>query len=227
MARNLFQARLYPSGVIELAYRAVAERDGFVGLFYGPHVPGRTLDAAVDAVGDVVEPVLDITSVEILDNGSTLLARMTLAEDVPERVADGEIVYRIGFDFRNFDCVTGVSVTTSGRKPWGGCGPSPGVGGYRVSGATIEIPISKTLLLGADRFRWSVGAVWWGRAFHEVFWDPVADSRTVTVDGADRDLGATGGAVNGNVFEVFHYPVMTKDAAKVTSFIYERAAGQR
>ena len=30
---NVFQARLYPSGRIELAYRAVAERDGVVGLF--------------------------------------------------------------------------------------------------------------------------------------------------------------------------------------------------
>ena len=227
LGENLFQARLYPSGVIELAYRAVPERDGIVGLFHGQSGSGRLLDTVDDAVGDVVgdvgEPMMDITSIELLDNGSTLLYRVTLAEDVPERVADGEIVYRIGLDFGNYDCSTGVSVTASGRKPWGVCGPSLGVGGYRVSGATIEIPISKTLLLGADRFRWWLDAVWWGRADHEVFWDGVTDYRTVLVDGADRDLGATGRAVNGNVFEVFHYPVVPKNMEQVTSYIYERA----
>ena len=45
LGENLFQARLYPSGVIQLAYRAVPERDGIVGLFHGqsgrrPH-PGH------------------------------------------------------------------------------------------------------------------------------------------------------------------------------------------
>ena len=221
LGENLFQARLYPSGVIELAYRAVAERDGFVGLFHGLNVPGRTLDAADDAVGDVVgevaEAVLDITGVEILDNGSTLLARMTLAEDVPERVADGAIAYRFLLRFGDYDCGFHVTVTATGRRS-GGCGESPAAVGYRVQGRTIEISISKTLFYGADRLTWNADAVWWGRAHDQVF-----EGRTVTVDGADRDLGATGRAVNGNVFEVFHYPVVSKDASKVTSFIYERA----
>ena len=92
---NVFQARLYPSGRIELAYRAVAERDGFVGLFGGLGGRGRILDAAAEAAGDVAEPVLDITDLELVDNGTTLLFRMTLAADVPEQVDDGEIDYRI------------------------------------------------------------------------------------------------------------------------------------
>ena len=213
---NVFQARLYPSGRIELAYRAVAERDGFVGLFHGLNVRGRTLDAVDDAVGDVVEPVLDITGVEIVDNGSTLLARMTLAEDVPERVADGAILYRIILKFGDYNCGVGVSVTATGRRS-GGCGASPGVVGYRVQGTSIEIPISKTLFHGADRVTWDADAVWWGRAFDQVF-----EGRTVPVGGTDRDLGATGGAVNGNVFEVFHYPVFPKDMRHVTSYIYEQ-----
>ena len=223
---NVFQARLYPSGRIELAYRTVAERDGIVGLFHGQNGRGRTLDAFDDAVGDVwvddaggdvAEPMLDITRVEIMDNGSTLLARMTLAEDVPERVADGEITYRFLLRFGDYDCGVGVDVTATGRRPWGGCGPAPRAFGYRVQGTTLEIPISKTLFHGADRLVWNADAVWWGRAHDQVFED-----RTAPVDGADHDLGATGGEVNGNVFEVFHYPVVPKIMRQVTSFIYER-----
>ena len=40
LGENLFQARLYPSGVIELGYRTVPERDGVVGLFHGLSAPG-------------------------------------------------------------------------------------------------------------------------------------------------------------------------------------------
>ena len=40
LGENLFQARLYPSGVVELAYQAVAERDGIFGLFHGMEARG-------------------------------------------------------------------------------------------------------------------------------------------------------------------------------------------
>ena len=139
LGENLFQVRLYPSGVVEFAYRTIAERDGFVGLFHGGSALGPTLDAADDAVGDVGEPVLDLTSVEVVDNGSTMLARMRLAEDIPEHVPDGEITYRIFLHFGNYDCDLGLAVTANGRKPLsGGCGPVPSEVGYRVRGATIE-----------------------------------------------------------------------------------------
>ena len=220
LGENLFQARLYPSGVVELGYRAVAERDGFVGLFHGGSARGRTLGAADDAVGDVGEPVLDITSVELVDNGSTVLARMTLAEDVPQEVADGTISYRIFLKFANYDCAAGLEVTASGRKPFSfGCGAEPVGVGYRVRGATVEIPISKTRLHGADRFSWEADAVWWGR--EEI--DEILEAGTVRLDKTDADLGAIAGAAAGNVFEVFHYPVFPKEIDQVTSFIYERA----
>ena len=127
--------------MVEFAYRAVPERDGFVGLFHGGSARGATLDAVRDAVGDVAEPVLDITGVELVDNGSTVLARMTLAADIPEEVADGTITYRIFLQFGEYDCRMGIEVTTSGRVPSlydGGCGPPPGDFG-RVQGATVEI----------------------------------------------------------------------------------------
>ena len=160
----MFQARLYPSGRIELAYRAVAERDGFVGLFRALSGRGRILDAAAEAAGDVDEPVLDITDLELVDTGSTLLFRMTLAEDVPEQVDDGEIDYRIFFRFGEYDCGVGLEVNANGREPFTfkRCRPAPRSFGHRVRGSTVEFFVSKTLLHGADRVEWDADVVWWG-----------------------------------------------------------------
>ena len=219
LGENLFQARLYPSGVVEFAYQAIAEQDGFVGLFHGGSARGPTLDAADDAVGDVGERVLDLTSVELVDNGSTVLARMTLAADIPEHVPDGEIDYRVFLHFGNYDCDLGLAVTADGRRPFsGGCGPVPSGLGYRVRGATIEMWFSKTRLHGVDRFAWDADAAWWGRDFDQIF-----EGRTARVGPADRDLGALGGTAGGNLFEVFHYPVFPKAMHHVTSYIYQRA----
>ena len=214
---NVFQARLYPSGRIELAYRAVAERDGFVGLFHGLKNHGRTLDAVDDAVGDVAEPVVDITDLELVDTGSTLLFRMTLAADVPEQVDDGVIAYRIFPRFGEYDCWLQLAVTASGREPINGCRPAPPSFGYRVRGSTVELFVSKTLFYGADRIEWDAGAVWWGP---DQF-DHILEVRTARMDRTDLDLGALAGMVHGNVFEVFHYPVIPKAMHRVTSYIYE------
>ena len=218
LGNNLFQARLYPSGLIEFAYRAVAERDGIVGLFPGLNDRGRTLDILDAAVGNVALGVLDITRIELVDNGSTVLATMTLAEDIPEQVADGAIDYRIFLSFGDIDCGAGITVTASGRAPFTSCRPAPTVVGYRVHGATIEIPISKTLLNGNDHFAWAADAVWWGT---DQF-DYLSELRTVHVGEPDYDL-ATAGTVAGNVFEVFHYPSIAKSIEDVMSFIYDRA----
>ena len=218
LGENVFQARLYPSGVVEFAYRAVPERDGFVGLFHGGSARGATLDAVRDAVGDVAEPVLDITGVELVDNGSTVLARMTLAADIPEEVADGTITYRIFLQFGEYDCRMGIEVTTSGRVPSlydGGCGPPPGDFG-RVQGATVEMYFSKTRLHGADRFVWNADAVWWGRDQY----DGIFEDRPVRVDTAERDFGAMERTLNGNVFEAFHYPVFPKPMIHAARHVY-------
>ena len=219
---NVFQARLYPSGRIELAYRAVAERDGFVGLFGGRGGRGRILDAAAEAAGDVEEPVLDITDLELVDNGTTLLFRMTLAADVPEQVDDGEIDYRIFLLFGNHDCRFGLEVNASGRETWAHCRPAPRSIGHRVRGATIELFVSKTLFPGADRVEWDADAAWWGREEHDRAFDHLDEVGTARVDRTDLDLGALAGTVNGNVFEVFHYPVFPKNIDHVTSYIYEQ-----
>ena len=218
LGSNVFQARLYPSGRIELAYRRVAERDGFVGLFRPLSGRGRTLDTPAEPAGDVEEPRVDITGLELVDTGSTLLFRMTLAEDVPEQVEDGVIAYRIFPSFGDYDCRVGLEVNANGREPFFRCGPAPYSAGHRVRGSTIELFFSKTLLHGADHVEWDVDAVWWGR---EQF-DQILEVGTAEIDRTDLDLGALPGTVNGNVFEVFHYPVFPKLRAHVTSHIYEQ-----
>ena len=79
LGENEFQARLRPSGAVELAFRKVAERDGIVGLFHGADARGASLDVLTDQAGDVSHPMLDIVRAELVDNGSTILARIELA----------------------------------------------------------------------------------------------------------------------------------------------------
>ncbi len=217
LGENLFQARLYPSGVIELAYRTVAERDGIVGLFHGLSIRGRTLDSFDDPAGDVENPALDIVRIEFIDNDSTVLARMTLVGDVPAMMHDGAISYRIFLRLGGTECAAGIVVGASGWRPiLDGC-VVPKAVGYRVDGTTIEIPISKTLLNGSDRFSWDADAVWWGRQY-----DQLSEDRTVYVGESDRDLRELAGTTSGNLFEVFHYPTMPKWIDKVLSFVHER-----
>ena len=216
LGEHLFQARLYPSGTVELSYRALSERDGFVGLFHGRDASAGILDSMDDPAGDAPGAV-DITGVEMMDNGSTVLARMTLAEDVPHAVAGDGITYRIVLDFGDRERWVELKVNASGREPdtWGA--PDPDVVGFRVRGAIIELWISKTLLDGTDRFAWEADANWRGRGR-----DSMSGRGHVQLVEPDRDLDATSGTVAGNVFEVFHYAVIPRAAEAALSHIYQR-----
>ena len=213
---NLFQAQLYPSGMVQLAYRSVAERDGIVGLLHGQNTGGRTLDSAEDPAGDVARDFLDIVRVEWVDNGSTMLATMTLTGDVPAKVADGAIGYGVSLSFGNTEFSFGIEVTGNGRSPWTSEGRDTTIG-HRVQGATIDFLFSKTMLGGADQFSWDAYAVWWGRED-----DGLDYAGSVEVGKSDRDLSAVAGAVAGNLFEVFHYPVMTQGIRPAITSIYDR-----
>ena len=213
---NVFQVRLYPSGAIELAYRQVSERDGIVGLFHGMDARGRTLGAVDDAVGEVSNSTVDIASVELVDNGSTVVASVTMAANIPARVSSGSLEYRVFLDFDGNDCAVGLEVNTTGRRPFTWCGAAPAVVGYTVQGATLEIPISKTLLNDARTVSWFMDAIWWGR---DEF-DHLNGYQSVSFDESDHDLSSMAETVAGNVFEVFHYPSIPKSAEALMPFIY-------
>ena len=216
---NVFQVRLYPSGTIELAYRQVSERQGIVGLFHGADARGRTLATVDDPVGDVSNSTVDIASVELVDNGSTVVASVTMAANIPARVSAGSVEYRVFLDLDGESCAVGLEVNTTGRHPLSWCGITPEVVGYTVQGNTLEIPISKTLLNDARTVSWTMDVVWWGRDVY----DDLDDRRLVSLDAWDHDLSSMAQTVAGNVFEVFHYPSMSRRMWEVTSFIYRQA----
>lgn len=218
---NVFQARLHPSGVVEFAYRQVSERDGIVGLFSGLDAHGRTLGAIDDAEGDISQPFLDVVSARLVDNGSTVIASLTVAGNVPERVSSGLLSYQVHVNFNGRSCDVSLTVRTTGREGSTACRPAPMAIGYTVQGSTLEIPISRTLIDNADAVSWNVGAIWW--ADHGVFWDDVDEEQSVSLPETDHDLSAMTRTVAGNVFEVFHYTSITKDLPEMMSFIYERA----
>ena len=216
---NVFQVRLYPSGAIELAYRQVSERHGIVGLFHGADARGPTLGAVDDPVGDVSNSTVDIASFELVDNGSTVVASVTMAADIPARVSSGSVEYRVFLDFDGKSCAVGLEVNTTGRSDLSSCGITPEVVGYTVQRDTLEIPISKTLLNDARTVSWSMDVVWWGQDV----WDHLDGSLSVSLDEWGHDLSSMAETVAGNVFEVFHYPSMSRRMREVTSFIYEQA----
>ena len=217
---NEFQVRLYPSGVIEFAYRKVSERDGIVGLFHGAGARGEVLGAATDDTGDVSTASIDIVSGELVDHGSTVIASVTMADDIPDRVSSGQLSYRFHLGGFGGPCAVGLTVGATGRRP-DGCGPDPGTVGYTVQGRTLEIPISKALWPEDRALSWTVDAVWWGRdEWDHLYGEPV------TVDASDHNLSSLTGTVAGNVFEVFHYPSVTQESREVSSSIYGRAPAE-
>ena len=212
---NEFQVRLYPSGSVELAYRKVSERDGIVGLFHGAGAHGDALSAATDNSGDVPHTFLDIVSAKLVDNGSTVIASVTMADDILAQVSSGRISYQFRFGSA---CRVEVEVRTMGRRGDSGlgCGPDPTEVGYTVQGRTLEILISK-LRIPEGLLSWHVTAIWWGRhGFDRLVGPPVS------VVEPNQDLSSMTETITGNIFEVFHYPAILKNTPQVMSSIYGR-----
>ena len=203
LGENEFQARLRPSGVVEFAYRKVPERDGIVGLFHGGDAQAATLDVLTDAVSDVSLGMLDIVQAELVDNGSTLIARIEFTDDIPQVVPRSHISYTLHLTFLTFrhlvDCSVGINVGQAGREPYAHCETAVGA---RVHGNVIEIAVSKTVFNGSPDLSWRVSAIWRGEDYDDT------EMRSIQVADLDYDLNAlASGQVAGNVFEVFHYPV--------------------
>ena len=226
---NVFQVRLYPSATVELAYREVSERDGIVGLLQGAGDRGRVLSAVDDEAGDVrrgPNDTVDIVSAELIDNGSTVIASVTMADDIPDRVSSGAVSYRFFLDFADLDsdsCVLELRVDASGRTPGGSCGARPrSSAGYTVQGSKLEIQISKILIPDDRTVSRYLDAVWWGTSQSQ--WDQIDGYQPVAIRGAsDRDLSSMEGTVTGSVFEVFYYPSIARGAREVMRSIYRQA----
>ena len=224
LGENEFQARLRPSGVVEFAYRAVPERDGIVGLFHGGEARGATLDVLTDRAADVSHEMLDIVQAELVDNGSTLIARIEFAGEIPQVVPRSHISYELKLAFgdrarsRSSDCAAGIKVDQVGRQPHAAwfCGET--AVGARAYDNVVEVTVSKTLLDGSADLSWRVSAIWWDEGHDGTEW------QSIQVPDLDRDLSElASGQVDGNVFEVFHYPVFENGDKVIFSHIHQHA----
>ena len=95
--RDLFQARLYPDGVVEIAYPRIARQDGIVGLFPGMDSAGTRLDH-VEVKTAASPSSSDVTSVDVFDVGSALKFVFTLNLAIPARLEQGSLAFRIALD---------------------------------------------------------------------------------------------------------------------------------
>ena len=170
---------------------------------------------------------MDVVSAELVDNGSTVIARATMAADIPERVSSGSLDYRFYLDFgagssrpgsKLATCRVKLSVGSRGRTAEG-CGFVPRAVGYTVRGATLEIPVSKTLWPEEQAVSWHMRARWRGPDEEE---DKIYGEPVNLDESSDRDLSSRSETVAGNIFEVFHYPSIHTNTDYMLPYIYER-----
>jgi hypothetical protein len=222
---NTFQARLYPSGVIEFAYPHVAERDGIVGIFPGQPVSGKLLSHWTFN-GHAPHPSVDIDSGDVYDAGTVLDLAMTMKNDALTRVDSGPLDYRCWVTHDGVKDVTSVSVSDGQPKSSCWLGASPRSCGWKIDGRRVDIFVSKALLAECRSCSVAWDATWWGKAgrFAGSGWDlPAFDMSGVAP--ASIKFSEANEAHRGNIFQVFHYPVVTKYSERLLQEIYKQLPG--
>lgn len=216
---GLFQARLEPSGAIELRYKSLPERDGIVGLF--PGVAGNTgtrLDH-LDDPADAPHASVEIRAVDVYDQGTVLNFALTMESDLPARAEQGELMHRIFLEYGEKRCAVYTSLKST-LTAASDCGFTPGVS---VSGKQLNLLVPRSGLGGATTVRWAgADVVWWsidGR-FDQIGF---GQQRPISVPAYSLDLTVPAGRTFvGNAFEVFHYPAFPKRPEEIFPAIYRR-----
>ncbi len=215
---GLFQARLEPSGAIELSYKSLPEKDGIVGLFPGlSGITGTRLDRADDPQ-DAPDPKVDIRALDVYDQGTVIIFTLTMGADVPTKVDQGDLMHRVFLDYGDKHCAVYTSVKSAVQIA-SDCGFTPGVS---VSGKQVSLLVPRSALGGAKRVKWGADVVWWG--FDGRF-DQLAftDHRPFPVSEYKLDLSAAGGkTLTGNAYEIFHYPGFPKRPEEVFPAVYNK-----
>ncbi|MBL8795314.1 MAG: hypothetical protein JNM56_15520 [Planctomycetia bacterium] len=224
---NAFQVRLYRTGVIEMAYSQVKEADGIVGLFTGQAVKGEALDRW-EAKDKAPEANVDVASVDVHDAGTNLRFVITMRNDVPAKVLTGMLEYRLML--HSASCEGQVSVTTTdahhGRST---LGAEPRTAAFIVQGKTVELYVSKVLLGAAKQLSYHGDVIWWGAEGRSARIASPEQRRAVDLAKAataELDLSKSKGVFSGNVFEVFHYPYVSKSYDVQLRSIYARSPSE-
>lgn len=212
LGRNEFQIRLQPSGVIELSYRQVAERDGFAGLITGQMPQGELVDSVNDQRGDSGEAVADITRVDVFDAGDVVRFVFTIAANVPDRIDTGRMWYRVFIQNNSGECEFNLGVFDDGAFPGSSCGEA--VASANSNQVTLIVP--KAVLDNPSQIRWRADVGWWDFPRQGDFVGDQAGSfnfRTSPLsefESVALDLSEASGPQM-QLLEVFHYPLFPKD----------------
>jgi len=219
-----FQARLYPSGMIEMAYPTVPERDGIVGLFSGQPVNGVRLHHW-QSPENRADPSVAIESTDIYDDGSVLKFVMTMKNDVPAQSSTGTFAYRcmarINGDLEQF--------AANLHDGWDGSsslGASPRTAGFRIQGRTVEFYVSKVQLYGIKQFAPSWNVIWWGTNHFDHSPDNLGTVDLTSLSPPETHLLSAHGSHSGNIFEVFHYSEVTKSSDTLLKAIYQKLSAK-
>jgi hypothetical protein len=218
---NTFQARLFPSGVVEFAYGRVAERDGIVGLFTGQPVKPKLLNHW-QYRGKAPHADVDIDSGDVYDAGTVLDLAITMKHDLPPLSESGPMGYSAWFrhDGRADQVALDVSDQPS-MSCW--LGASPRTAGWQIGRNRVDLFVSKLLVAGAHQcsVEWSassdgVPGRWVNSGDDAPPFDlGTMDQGTVRFATADE-------IHSGNIYEAFHYPLVTKTSERLLQSIYKQ-----
>jgi hypothetical protein len=226
LGKNMFQAVLYSSGQIDIHYQSVAEKDGITGVFPGAaNAAGTRLDN-VSRPETTADPVVAIKNLELSDLGSALRWRFTMGAPTPESIPSGQLWYRVFLTLRGQNCEISLGYAPTLRTAF-----TCGAGGtlvFRNENATIDLIVSKLSLNGATSFSWGADAVWFGFTgrFDQV---NLQTRRPVQLSPAqanpELDFSSVAGVTRGgNLYEIFHYPVVDKNLATAPRAAYRNFA---
>ncbi|HVT87680.1 MAG TPA: hypothetical protein VHD56_02420 [Tepidisphaeraceae bacterium] len=223
---NSFQARLYHSGMIEMSYQHIVDRDGIVGLFTGQPVSGQQLHHW-QFKGKAPDPSVAIESADVYDAGSILKFVINMKENAITRINEGT-----SLEYRCFvsvgDSKSQISVAVS-DEPRMSCwlGSAPRTAGFHVQGKSVVMYISKVLLPNVRQFTPEWNVVWWGFDGRGVTSEPNLPAVDLTHAAAGQvHLSSANGIYSGNVFEVFHYAAVSKSSETILKKIYQNSPGE-
>ncbi len=219
---NVFQARLLPGGVIEFTYQQVAEKDGIVGLFYGGS-EGVELATLKPGSADAPDPRLKIRSVAASFVGQTLRFTFQMESPVVRSVPEGTLWYRVFLKRGNSNCEVGFEV---GRRSHAYFSREcTGVPGFKVDKDRLELYLSTFETDFGLGMRWSADVRWARGKGDDLEYRTGEDVLRFPASGLKETRFSTAkGFREGNVFEVFHYPRVSKSVFPHLRYIYQRSA---
>lgn len=216
---NTFQIRLKDSGEIDLLYPDVKSDLGIVGIFDGGTVGTSTLvDEATDSIYNGTDAKSHIKGLRVYNENTTVRFEYEMTQAVEATESVGQRSYRIWLD-NGFNHCKEFGATIASTMTGSSCGTAPRVVTTGVSGSKVDIRVSKEKFADEPSFKVYGDVVWWGGpagAFSQIHLNdprviPASAFAPLTLDLSAGGEAAGGTLYTGNVYEVFHEAVVSRD----------------